>query len=352
MATVLASDTSDLHGAAVVDEILLIPTSDIDTGDRLRAVDDVWAAALGDLMTRDGQHTPVQVCRLPGSSRWTIVVGAHRHRGAQLAEIEYLRAEVVSANRVDRRLREVNENLWRRDLDPLDRAAFVAELVELKRAQAGIGVADHRAASVPNSKKAIDAEAGRTLETISNVYGWSEEVGEQLGFTGRTVRNDLLLYRRLAPSLIGKLRAARHPILGNATQLRALAKLDDAKQARAVAMLLDADQPAKTLGDAVKMIEGRRAPDAETKRLSTFIGTFQRMGIAEKRGALAHLGSLLPASHGLVADPASIAAGIETAFAVIVALIDGEGADDEQLADAAGKLQFAIDALKAEERGQ
>lgn len=296
----IANDTSDLHGAEVVDSILLIPTHDIVRGDRLRDIDPVWAGALGRLMARDGQQTPVEVCRLPGRSDWLLVAGGHRHEGAQLEDIPFLRAVVVSANRDDRRLREINENLWRKDLEPIDRAAFIAEAVLIQKRRAGIADA-HRSASVPTHLKALTAEAADTLETISNVYGWSEEVGEQLGFTGRTIRNDLFVYRRLSPSLVDRLRVARHAVARNATQLRALAKLETRAQRDVVDALLGEAgwQPCKTVAEAVKRTQpaGTAAPDdPAAKRLSAFLGAFQRMSLAERKGALEHLLPLLPAN--------------------------------------------------------
>lgn len=304
-----AVDHSPLNGAEVVGQILLIPTRDIDQGERLRDIDPVWAEALGHVMQRERQRTPIEVCRLPGQTRWTLVAGGHRHAGALQVGIEYLRAEVVSANRDDRRMREVSENLWHKGLGPIDRAAFIAEAVAIHKRRAGIDpTADGRVASAnARWQKAVSAEAADATETISVAYGWSDQIGEQLGFTGRTIRNDLMLFRRLAPSVVARLKAERHPLATNATQLRALAKLDRELQAQAVDALLRDDDPARSVGEAIKAVEGRRAPpaDPETKRLSAFIGSFQRMTLAEKRGALLHLieNGLIP--HGFVLEQAA-----------------------------------------------
>lgn len=272
-----------LHEEAL-DGFILIRTDEVDAVDRLRPIDAVWAEALGQMMARDGQDTPIQVCRLPGATRWTLVVGGHRLAGAKAAEIPYLKAEVVSADRDDRRLREVRENLWRRDLDPLDRAAFLAEMVAIQHARAGL--TNDRAAKVNiRWQKAVDAEADTMLETISSTYGWTEEVGEELGFTGRTIRNDLMLYRRLAPSVVERLRAARHPILKNATQLRALAKLEGADQAKALnALVGDAgEEPCKTVADAIKRTQPQREPTRpDQKRFNSVIDTLARMSAAER----------------------------------------------------------------------
>lgn len=299
-----AAIANDVLHAEALPDFVLIRTDQIDAGDRLRDIDPVWATALGQVMRREGQRTPIEVCRLPATNRWRLVTGGHRVAGAQSADIVYLRAEIVSADKIDRRMREVSENLWRRDLDPIDRAAFIAELVNLKRVQAGLAEAGRRDASVRNNlRQQVDAEATDMLETISNVYGFTEEVGAQLGLTGRTIRNDLLLYRGLAPSALDKLKAAGHPSVRNATQLRALAKLDRRQQERVIELLtvpgavLNYAVPT-TIADAIAHPLGpkpAKPSDPEAKRLSAFIGAFQRMALAEKKGALAALEGMLPA---------------------------------------------------------
>jgi hypothetical protein len=337
---------STLHQEPLADYVL-IRTDEIDRGDRLREIDQVWGLALGGLMAKDGQQTPIQVCRLPGRNSWTLVVGAHRHFGAEAVGIAYLKAEIVSAERDSRRLREIVENLHRRDLDPIDRAAFMAELVALKRAQAGLASASQRAGSVPDKwKQAVNAEADETLETISNVYGWTEEIGAQLGFTGRTVRNDLMLYRRLAPSIVQALREARHPVAGNASQLRALAKLEEGKQRRVALRLTHHD--ARTVAEAIAQLEGGKPkPDAETKRLSAFVGAWQRMSVAERRGALEHLGQKVtpawPADHVRYREEALEI--IATLRELVDGIIEDEIVPGERGADlerAAARLPIAI----------
>jgi ParB-like chromosome segregation protein Spo0J len=308
-ATAFVAPDAEIAGleAERVDEVVLVLVDQVQVGKRLREVDPVWAEALGQVMVREGQDQPIQICRVPGDKLWTLVDGAHRIAGAKMAGIVYLKALVVSANRDDRRQREINAQLWHRGLsDPIDRAAFMAELVSLKRAQAGFVAADHRSASVAKRwKQDIADEADQTVETISTVYGFSDEIGEQLGLTGRTVRNDLLLYRRLAPSQIARLREVRHPVATNATQLRALAKLEHADQAKIVDLLvwqgasLGNAQP-KSVADAIARMRGsNRAIDPEARRLSTFLATFGRMGLAEKKGALAQLAGMLPAGFHL-----------------------------------------------------
>lgn len=275
-----------LHEEAL-DGFILIRTDEVDSADRLRPIDTVWAEALGQMMARDGQDTAIQVCRLPGKNRWTLVVGAHRLAGACAAGIEYLKAEVVSADRDDRRLREVRENLWRSDLTPVDRAAFIAEAVAIHKRRAGIDpAADGRVGSAAvRWQKAVKNEAVDATLTVRGVYGFVEAVAVELGFSHQTIERDLMLYRRLPPSVVERLRAARHPVLKNATQLRALAKLEGADQAKALnALVGDAgEEPCKTVADAIKRTKPpREAPRPEQKRFNTVLDTISRMGAAER----------------------------------------------------------------------
>jgi hypothetical protein len=248
-------------------------------------------------MKRDGQIHPVDVRALV-NGRWQLAgAGGHRVTGARLAEIP-IDCRVVMFDEAFARQREAAENLFRRANDPLERAEALAELVRLHREKAGLEAADHREKSLP---KRLKDETQGTLEIVSNVYGWSEEIGAEIGLTGRTVRNDLFLYRALSPNVIHQLRENSHPVLKNAAQLRALAKLDAAEQRKVTVRLLAG---VKSVPEAIARERGSNSVtrSAEDKRLSTFIGTFHRMSLSEQRGALTQLAGMLPAPFRLVED--------------------------------------------------
>lgn len=286
----------------VAGEILLIPTAEIAIGDRLREIDYVWAEALGGVMAREGQQTPIEVCRLPGRHGWTLVAGAHRLTGARSIGMELIEAREVSSAADYRRMREASENLWRKGLDPLARAAHVAELVRLHKIRAGIEVdRDGRYVSAATRwQKVVEEEADDATATIASAYGWSEKVGAEIGISARTVRDDLALYRRIPAGLVAELRAKRHPVVTNAAQLKALAKLEVEDQRKAVAELVQ-DDPCATVGEAVARFRpGKPVPDAGAKRLSAFLGSFARMGLAERKAALVQLGEIMPAGYELV----------------------------------------------------
>jgi hypothetical protein len=137
-------------------------------------------------------------------------------------------------------------------------------------------------------------------DTMSHIYGWTDEVAAELGFSKRTIQRDLFLYRGLRPSVIELLREKRHPILKNAAQLRGLAKLEPAEQAFVARQL--ATGLAKSVNEAIQRSRGSNSVtrSVEEKRLSAFLDTFNRMSLTEKRGALAQLAGMIPAPFKLV----------------------------------------------------
>jgi predicted transcriptional regulator len=352
-ASIIANDDAPV----IAGEILLLPVDQIDIGERLRPIDEVWALALGGIMAKEGQQTPIEVCQLPGKPGYRLVAGAHRHTGARLVGMELIEARIVSASTAHRKMREVSENLWRRDLDPIDRAAFIAELVALQKVRRGLDPAkDGRTASAQARwQKEVSDEAADTNVTMTFVYGWTDEVAAQLGFSKSKVERDLVLYRRLSPSLIARLRAARHPLASNAAQLRALIKLEPSKQEEVVDLLLGGWNG--KVGDAIAKVTGsNRAVRTEDKLHDRVLGSFKRLGVAEKKGVLAGVKSLLPAGYRLLEDgneaPASADAidprpALEAAFKVLAALIDGDVVEDEEIAEACGLVQEALGVAEA-----
>lgn len=293
-----AAFAADPAGPAVTvqpeggEAILNLPVGQIDVGQRLRPVDAVWAEALGAILARDGQLTPIEVCRLPGQTRWMLVTGAHRLAGAIHAGLPTVKAIRVSADRMERRLREVSENLWRRDLGPLDRAAFVGEMFELLRARAGIAETDPRttAATLARwgaaNRQVAKNETKNACAIVTHGYGWSDEIADQVGLSRRSIYRDVLLHKGLCPSIRDRLRTL--PGGDNATQLRKLAEMHWDAQRRVIAAVDDGR--AKDLKDAVQQARGKPpAPDAETRRWNTIVSTLGRMGRRERQAVFDQL---------------------------------------------------------------
>lgn len=288
MATAAKTDVPEIVGS-----IILLPVDEIAFGDRVRPIDEVWAATLGRIMAAEGQKTPIEVCRLPGRKHWQLVAGAHRLDGARSAGMAYIRAIEVNNDAIERKVREISENLWRKGLDPLDRAAFIAQMHELLRARAGITPDQSPQSIAANARwqKAVKGEALDATAMIADAYSIDAQIGERLGLSERTIRNDLTLYRRLSAAEAFELRQADHPILRNGAQLLALSKLEASDRRETISLLVRGT--VKTVSEAIALRSQKAKPSPESKNLSAFVGAFARMGLAEKKGALAQLATML-----------------------------------------------------------
>lgn len=305
MATAPALPANDAAQQLVPGDFVTLDPNEIEIGERLREIDPAWAEAIGLSMQKDGQIHAIHVCAKADGGWLLAGPGGHRLTGARMAGIA-IDAKIVAPDALGQRRREAAENVFRRKDDPIERAAAIAELVRVHKISRGIDpTKDGRSVSIQARwQKALKEEADDTNVTMTVVYGWTEEIAHQIGVSKSTIERDLLLYRRLSPSLTARLRERRHTILSNAGQLRALAKLEPTEQARVVDQLVDPTAPAKSVSEAQARLRGanKLPSDPEAKRLSAFLGSYQRMGIAEKKGALAELAALLPAGFRIVQD--------------------------------------------------
>lgn len=308
----------ELSALPEADASVWVPTVSVREGKRLRPVDEVWAGVLGGLMLREGQQTAIDVCRDPENPDGWVLHGAggHRRRGAELRQIERIKVRVWPYDPDAAKLREIRENLQRRDLDPYDRAVFITEAVECYKRIHGIDpTKDGRAASAnARWQKELSEQAEDANVTMTLAYGWTADVADQLGLSKSTIERALLLRRRIDAGIIARLREAMHPAATNASELSKLAKLEPEEQAKAVDQLLGANRPLvealgtapvpKTVGDAVARERGSvKAPASPDERRHTaFLGAWDRMSLTAKKGALHQLAERLPAGYRIVCD--------------------------------------------------
>jgi ParB family chromosome partitioning protein len=280
--------------SAALPDLQSLTVSDIDDSGRLRPIDSVAAQAIAASMAKDGLLQPIEVCRLPGQTGWKLVYGGHRLAAAKLLGWKTIACFVRSAEALGRKSREIAENLFKAELSPIDRAGFVAELYAVEKARAGVPIdGDGRAFSANvRWQKALKEQASDATLMISGAYGMQDSVAEKIGMSVQTVRNDLLLFKRLQPSLVERIRKLE--IAGNAAALRKLAGEGFQVQEHAVT-LMEQGKAAK-VSDALAIISRKAVPDATAKRLSTFLDTFARMGLREQKDALRMLQARLPKS--------------------------------------------------------
>ncbi len=257
----------------------LIPTDAIDLVDRLRELDWDWCQALAADFATKGQQQPATVVAV--GNRYRLVIGGHRWGACQIAG-RPLEAFIVDQDWAEARSAEIVENLMRRDLSKLDRAAFIAELYEVERVRAGLQE-DEAARKLGAAKRwARDASANLALAS-----GLADSVAAKVGLSKRAIFLDLSLHKALLPDLARAIGARALDV--PAAKLRAAGRLGPVTQRQLAAAIAGGQGFDQALKAA---LPPRVEASPEDKRLSTFISTFSRMGAREKRAALATLAGM------------------------------------------------------------
>jgi ParB family chromosome partitioning protein len=104
-----------------------VPVGQIDARDRLREVDADAVKVLAGSMEQDGRRRLIQPITVrPKSSGFRLVTGAHRLAAAVLLGWETIPGIVEKTmTDDDARIREIDENLHRKELSPYDEAEFL-----------------------------------------------------------------------------------------------------------------------------------------------------------------------------------------------------------------------------------
>lgn len=244
-----------------VDKILVPP-------DRLRDLEEDKAQSIAASIAIDGQLQPIAVYHSNRSARpYTLIFGLHRYRAIEIlgaAEIDVIIRTADEAGRL-----EVAENLFRNDLNELDRAAFAkrwAELVEIK---------------IGRPKKGKSATHGHLFDG----HVVSDREAERLGFTGRTGRRLRQIADKLHPELKALLRGT--PYAQNQSMLLKLASMPDAKQRGIVAGM-------RSGGDLLEVLalDKPEKPklDRQAKARADFNAAWKVMDAESRQKALADIG--------------------------------------------------------------
>jgi len=314
---------------AQVENVLQISVDDIVVGDRIGILWPDKAAALGQLIAASGQRTPINIrANGPKAAKpWTLVAGWHRLEGVKQAGLRIIDAIQVYG---DFREVEAEENLYRRNLAPIERACFVRAIadaaeVRLKDQHQGLSpeqiavrarwdAVRAKAKDVERSETLNEAEAAHTQVNFTRVYGWRDEVAAAIGMSIESVKKDLTLHRAIVapfPDLYEAL--ARHPIVGeNASALREIASYAEPARRDIIEALIEA--PAMTLAQALEGLALKAgkapAPKGATKYQDNAGANIARLTLGQQKDwAPAFTQALKP--QALHAFAAAIAARIE-----------------------------------------
>ncbi len=210
-------------------EFIRVAVSSIHIGERLRPIDMDYAEAIAASMSEHGQISPIMIRKTPAKkgTPYTLVAGGYRTTAATLLSWTEIDAIVVKADAVEAQLLEISENLYRNELNPLDRAIFVMKYRELWEEKHG----------------KINPKGGRPSEKHRNDYGvifaggreLSERVKERFGFGQSTYEKVTSIGKNLDPVLRQAVRGTTAE--NDQSQLLTLAKLPREDQIAVAAAL-------------------------------------------------------------------------------------------------------------------
>ena len=253
-----------------------IPLELIDIpADRLRDLDLAWVEALAGMIQISGQHQPI-VLRPHGDDRYWLVAGEHRFAAVARNGAPDILAIVRELTDDEARLVEIDENLIRRELGPLDRALFLAER---KRVWERL----HPETRDGGDRKSSDFKGKNQIAKLA--IRFSEDVAEKVGLSERSVQRACEIAAGLRPDTLVDLR--RTYLADHQRDLETFSKLPLEGQRIALEKLTSG--AAETIKSALATeTEERDGPAPVTAE--KLLGLWSRMGAKERRQFLTTIG--------------------------------------------------------------
>ena len=245
-----------------------IPVGLIHEGDRLRPVDPVRVAELATSMADQGQMSPIEVAPADDRGMHLLIAGAHRLAAVKMAGIREVKAIIFVGDADQRRLREIDENLYRVELTPFDEAAFLAERREIYERINGAIVRGRRKST--------------KLGELNQLSFW-DDVTQKFGLSRRLVERSLGRKRNISPKAWLAMRGSSLGAKG--VHLDALTRVPLERQIAVVTHALDH----KTgLLAAIKAVMARPDTNDETL-LSAIVRRWDKITPGERQRIVAFL---------------------------------------------------------------
>jgi ParB family chromosome partitioning protein len=249
-----------------------IPLSQIDTSNRLRAINPDVAQAMADGLKEGQTLPPIDV--VARGDKFLLVVGGHRVEAHRLAGISDIEACLLPpeeyATDAAIRLREARENLVRYALTALDRAVHLVAWKEAHEAIHGPAKPGRKAAAdeLPQSSAAMfagtfSAAAAAALDVSERTIQAAVQVATKIG---REVRARISLL----------------PIADKMSELIALSQQSTERQSLIVDLLTDEDNEwVNSVAEAVAILD-KVPPPKQIESWAKLSSGFARLKQAEK----------------------------------------------------------------------
>ena len=266
----------------MTDGIIRIDPKSIIIADRLREVDEDVVDAICAVGLRDELHPIIvrPVCK-DGELRPSevhLVAGGHRLAAALRLEVPLVHAIEKMLDDDHARLVEIEENMIRKGLKGLERAAFLAEW---KR------IYDDRH---PETKAGGDRKSKSNRNKSDLVFPFSKVAAKKLECDRSTIDKSVAIYTNLPADVRKRLIGTK--LAEKQSDLLYLASLDPSVQRKAVTLLGDGE--AATIKAAVAVVNGAEEPasSSKDKQFTRLLDAWSRAGRDVKAQFLVHLREL------------------------------------------------------------
>ncbi len=256
------------------------PLDMIEVEDRLRSIDPTAVEHMAESMRNLGQVYPIQIRTIePG--RFRLIAGAHRVAAAERLGWTHIESFLVDdLEEEEVALLEIDENLFRAELKPLDRCRFLArrkEIYERLHPETRHG-AHLMSPSRRHSRNGASPSTDRALSFV-------EDTTASTPWSSRTIQRSTRIGERLSPDLQAAL--AETPIARRTMDLERIADMKPDKQQDLLQRLQTAPQPPQSL--SALMADPNRPSSPRKTDLDRLTALWSKTAASHRRQFLEYL---------------------------------------------------------------
>ncbi len=254
-----------------------VPVDQVEVADRLRSASEATVAELMVSIAEVGQVQPIvlrMIDRDDGTVGLRLVVGLHRLEACRRLG-RPVRARLMAISELDARQMELDENLVRADLTPLDFARFVADRLEVYAARnPDMVVSDPRAAKTgrgrpPKNFVSLTKTPGMYVKAV---MGFADETAQETNLSRRSIYRAVETWAGLQ-DVAERLQGT--PMARNGGLLRQIAATPANLRPKVVDQLV-AD-PAVSVTDALLIAQGRQPAEMTKSKTDEELGALKKL---------------------------------------------------------------------------
>lgn len=252
-------------------DTIQVKVASISVAARLRDIDPDYVAMIASSIEERGLLVPIEV-RAQKKSGYQLISGAHRLAAVKRLGWSEIPVHLFDGDAIEAEMREIDENLFRRELSELDRATFLARrkaLYEAENPNVSKRGGDRR------SEQATD----QTDKFVHLIPSFADATAERLGIDARTIRRAIQRVERIPPDV--RTRIASTHLAAKGASLDALARLEPDEQRKVVDRILSASgEKPLSVSDAQASLRGQTAPEIsdDDRQYDALLSAWKRAG--------------------------------------------------------------------------